>query len=109
MKKEKNPNRLVKGLKTFGNAIMGLIIAVLKTVFVDMFRNIGMYLVFAYKPEERKKMRNKLEAEKMMKLMDDRTAVVERLVYSVFEDPEYTKRPEGKYDLKELRKAVGKK
>lgn len=79
-------------------------IAVLKTVFVDLFVNIKNSWVYTFNPEEREKMKRKLEAEKMVKLLTERLKIIERLLYSVFEDPSYIKSDKGKYDLKQLKK-----
>lgn len=81
-------------------------IAVIKTVFVDLFINIKQFWVYTFNPEERDKMKRKLEAEKMVKLLTERLETLERLLYSVFEDPSYTKSDKGKYDLKQLKKEV---
>lgn len=83
-----------------------VIVAVLKTVFVDLFINFKHSWTYTFNPEERDKMKRKLEAEKMVKLLDERLKAVERLLYSVFEDPSYTKSDKGKYDLKQLKKGV---
>lgn len=101
-------SRLLKGLKIFADSVLGLVLALFKTVFIDLFKNIGIFMLFAFKPEEKKKLKNKLEAEKMVKLLEDRLKSVERLLYAIYNDPEYVKRKEGKYDLKELGKAVKK-
>ena len=79
-------------------------VAVIKTVFIDLFLNIKQFWVYTFNPEERDKMKRKLEAEKLVKVLDDRLKTVERLLYSVFEDPSYTKSNKGKYDLKQLKK-----
>ena len=80
-----------------------VITAVLKTVFVDIFVNFKHAWIYTFKPEERDKMKRKLEAEKMVKILDDRLKIVERLVYSIFKDPSYTRSNKGKYDLKQLK------
>jgi len=81
-------------------------IAILKTIFVDIFINLKHAWIYTFNPEERDKMKRKLEAEKMAKLLNERVKTVERLLYSVFEDPSYTKSDKGKYDLKQLKKEV---
>lgn len=83
-----------------------LVVAVLKTVFVDFFINIKNSWIYVFNPEEREKMKRKLEAEKMVNLLKERVAILERLLYSVFEDPSYTKSDKGKYDLKKLKGEV---
>ncbi|MBM3200309.1 hypothetical protein FJZ53_05190 [Candidatus Woesearchaeota archaeon] len=78
-------------------------VAVFKTVFIDLFVNIKHAWVYTFNPEEREKMKRKLEAEKMVNLLKERVEILERLLYSVFEDPSYTKSDKGKYDLKKLK------
>lgn len=81
-------------------------IAVIKTVFIDLFTNLKQFWIYTFNPEERDKMKRKLESEKMVKLLTERIETLERLLYSVFEDPSYTKSDKGKYDLKQLKKEV---
>ncbi|MBU4501760.1 MAG: hypothetical protein KKA79_04155 [Nanoarchaeota archaeon] len=83
-----------------------VIAAVLKTIFIDIFLNFKQSWIYTFNPEERNKMKRKLEAEKLAKVLDDRLKTVERLLYSVFEDPSYTKSDKGKYDVKQLKKEV---
>lgn len=83
-----------------------IIVAVFKTVFIDLFVNFKQAWLYAFNPEEREKMKRKLESEKMVKLLEDRMETLERLLYSVFEDPSYTKSDKGKYDLKKLKGEV---
>lgn len=83
-----------------------IIFAVMKSVFIDIFLNIKHFWVYAFNPEEHDKMKRKLEAEKMVKLLEERLKTVERLLYSIFEDPPYTKSDKGKYDVKQLKKEV---
>jgi hypothetical protein len=80
-----------------------IIVAVFKTVFIDLFVNFKYAWLYAFNPEEREKMKRKLESEKMVNLLKERIEILERLLYSVFEDPSYTKSDKGKYDLKKLK------
>lgn len=80
-----------------------IIVAVFKTVFIDLFVNFKHAWLYAFNPEEREKMKRKLESEKMVNLLKERVEILERLLYSVFEDPSYTKSDKGKYDLKKLK------
>ncbi|MBL7101067.1 MAG: hypothetical protein ISS23_03880 [Nanoarchaeota archaeon] len=87
--------------------LVNIVIAtVLKTVFLDLFINFKHSWLYTFKPGERDKIKRKLEAEKMAKLLDGRLKTIERLLYSVFEDPSYPKSDKGKYDLKQLKKEV---
>lgn len=79
-----------------------IVMAVFKTVFIDLFVNFKQAWLYAFNPEEREKMKCKLEAEKMVKLLKERVEILERLLYSVW-DPSYTKSDKGKYDLKKLK------
>ncbi len=83
-----------------------IIVTVLKTVFIDLFINFKQAWLYAFNPEEREKMKRKLESEKMVNLLKERIEILERLLYSVFEDPSYTKSDKGKYDLKKLKGEV---
>ncbi|MDP2906560.1 MAG: hypothetical protein Q8O03_01325 [Nanoarchaeota archaeon] len=80
-----------------------IVMAVFKTVFMDLFVNFKYAWLYAFNPEEREKMKRKLESEKMVNLLKERIEILERLLYSVFEDPSYTKSDKGKYDLKKLK------
>ena len=80
-----------------------IITVVLKTIFIDIFVNFKQAWIYAFNPEEYKKMKHKLEAEKKVNLLDERLKTVERLLFSIFEDPSYTKSEKGKYDLKQLK------
>jgi len=83
-----------------------IIVAVFKTVFIDLFINFKQAWLYAFNPEEREKMKRKLESEKMVNLLKERVEILERLLYSVFEDPSYTKSDKGKYDIKKLKGEV---
>ncbi len=108
MKKNKKPSLILRLLKYLIGGVVGLVIAVLKTIFVDLFKNIRLYIIMATNKEEREKIRRKLDMEKEIKLLNIRLKVVERLLYSVFNDPSYTKRDEGKIDMDDLEKEAKK-
>ena len=80
--------------------------AIIKTIFVDLFINIKLAFVYVLKPEERYKIKRELEANKMMKLLDERLKRIERLVYAINKDPSYINSNRGKNDLKELKKEI---
>lgn len=86
------------------NAIFAVLIAIFKTMTIDMYKNIRDYAKMALYKEERMKMRQKIETEKRLELVEDRLDVAERLLYSIFEQPDYTKTKEGESDLKQLSK-----
>ena len=91
--------------KTF-HATFNVFVAILKTLTIDLVKNIRLYFIMAVDKEEREKIRRKLDIEKKQELIDDRLKRVERLVYAVYNDATYAKRNEGKYDLKELKKEI---
>ena len=71
-----------------------------------MFINIKKEVVYIFNEVERKKIKEELETKKLVNLINDRVKRVERLVYSIFNDPEFIKRDKGKDDLKELSKEI---
>ncbi len=91
----------------FGS-IAGAILGIFHTLFIDLFRNIGIFVLFAVSPEKRKEIKYKLDTEKRIKLLEEKTGVVQRLLYAVYNDPGYTKRKEGEYDLKQLETEAAK-
>ncbi len=78
--------------------------AVLKTIFLDLFRNIKKETIYTFNKEEKMKIKQELETKHLLNLVNERLKRVERLVYSIFNDPDYIKRDKGKHDLKELEK-----
>ncbi len=90
------------------NATFAILLAIAKTLTIDMHKNIKAYTKMALSKEERMKMRQKIEMEKRLELAEDRLDVAERLLYSVFEQPDYTKTKEGESDLKQLSKHARK-
>lgn len=95
---------IAKGL----NAIFAILLAIGKTLTVDLYKNTRDYTKMAINKEELMKMKHKLETEKKLELVEDRLNVTERLLYSVFEQPDYTKTKEGESDMKELSKHAKK-
>ena len=92
--------------KTLVKLISVLITSIFKTIFIDFPKNLKEKHTYSFDVEKRKQIKQELETTKKMGLMDDRLKRVERLIYSVYEDPEYTKRDSGKQDVKELTKEV---
>lgn len=84
------------------NAMFAILLAVGKTITIDLYKNTRDYTKMAISKEELMKMKHKLETEKRLELVEDRLDVTERLLYSVFEQPDYTKTKEGESDLKQL-------
>lgn len=88
--------------------IAGAMLGIFKTIFFDLFKNIGIYALYVISPEKRKEIKYKLDMEKRMKLLEEQSKIMQRLLYAVYNDPGYTKRKEGGYDLKQLEKEAKK-
>jgi len=106
MPKLKKRSKGLNVIKTFFQLIFNILTAIFITVFIDLFKNILQYITYTFHPEEKEKIKMKLTMEKTIKLINERLQRIERLVYSMFEEPEYTKRKEGKSDLKDLQKEI---
>ncbi|MBS3171642.1 hypothetical protein J4449_03460 [Candidatus Woesearchaeota archaeon] len=50
------------------------------------------------------RIKQELETKKFIDIVNERLKRIERLVYSIFHDPDYIKRDKGKSDLKDLEK-----
>jgi hypothetical protein len=59
---------------------------------------------FARFPEKKVMLDRKLEVEKRTDVHEDRIKRVERLIYSMFNDPSYSKSNKGQDDIKEIRR-----
>ena len=80
------------------------IIKIFYTITIDLYKNTRLAFIYAFKPEEKATIKRTLEAEKMVTLINERLKRVERLLYSIYEDPDYGTSDRGKNDLKELKK-----
>ena len=110
MQQKKNGyHKLIKVIVVPSKFIYALIKGILKTIFLDLFRNIKKEIIYTFNEVERKKIKTELETEKLVDLINERLKRIERLIYSMFNDPEYIKRDKGKTDLKELTKEVDRK
>ncbi|MBU2638832.1 MAG: hypothetical protein KJ955_07705 [Nanoarchaeota archaeon] len=105
---KKNKFSILKLFRYIFGGIAGAILGIFHTIFIDLFKNIGIFVLFAVNPEKRKEIKYKLDMEKRMKLLEEKTNVVQRLLYAVYNDPSYTKRKEGEFDLKQLEKEAKK-
>ena len=83
-----------------------LVKAILKTLFLDLFINIRKEVLYSFNPMEKNKIKSEIDTRKLVDLVNERLKRVERLIYSIFHDPEYIKRDKGKSDLKELGKEL---
>ncbi len=79
---------------------------IIKTLFVDLFVNIKKETIYTFNKVERDRIKTEIETRKLIDLVNERLKNVERLVYSIFNDPDYIKRDKGKTDLKELGKEI---
>ena len=52
--------------------------------------------------EKRKQIQHVADTTKKLEFLTSKVKRLERLVYSIFQDPEYPKKDSGKIDLKEL-------
>lgn len=99
-------NKFAKFLATMFRFIWIAIVRILKWLFVDLFKTLAKALYLARNPEENTKINRNLDSEKKLSLHDERIERVERLIYSVYNDPEYSKSDKGKHDLKVLKERV---
>ncbi|MFH1972899.1 MAG: hypothetical protein ABIJ18_05480 [archaeon] len=93
-------NKFAKFLGTIFRFVWIAFVKMLKWLFVDSVKTLALALFLARNPEEKEKIDRKLELEKKMEVHDERINRVERLIYSVYNDPEYSKSDKGKHDLK---------
>tara|TARA_Y100000310_G_scaffold345502_1_gene465710 strand:+ start:12590 stop:12907 length:318 start_codon:yes stop_codon:yes gene_type:complete len=77
-----------------------------KLICVDSFRVLKDSYHYAKNPEKKMMLDRKLEVEKRVDHHEHRVNRMERLVYSMFNDPSYSKSNKGQDDLKELEKVV---
>ena|SRR3989338_11485570 len=82
------------------------IASILKAVFVDFIYNIKAGATYAFKPEERKKLRRDVERQRMMEVLEERIQVLERLTWAIHNDAEYLKSHHGKTDMNDLKSNV---
>ena len=98
--------RIIKAIEVPIKFLYAFFKALLKTLFLDLFRNIKKETIYTFNEVERMKIKEELETRKLLNLVNERLRRVERLLYSIFHDTEYIKRDKGKYDLKDLGKEV---
>jgi len=101
-KKNKTAKFLGSVFRFFWHATVNLF----KWVFVSLPMTIILAAKYAKNPDEKEKIDRKLEVEKKQEVHDERIERVERLIYSVYNDPEYSKSDKGKHDLKTLGERV---
>ena len=87
-------------------AVGVLLLTMFQAVTVCFYDKLQFNRDYYFDSKKRKQVKRELATEKMVKLLDEKVKRLERLLYSVFEDPEYVKSNRGKDDLKELGKNV---
>ena len=92
--------------KTIIKLVNILVISTFKTIFLDFPKNIKDRYVYSFNMEKRKQIQYEADTKKKLEFLTGKVKRLERLVYSIFNDPEYTKKDSGKIDLKELEKEV---
>lgn len=80
------------------------IYAVFFTITISLFNNLKLNYKKTLNPKFKDQINRELEANKMVKLLNDRLKTIERLIYGIIEDPEYLKSDKGKYDIKQIKK-----
>ncbi|MBT3324366.1 hypothetical protein HN681_03335 [archaeon] len=98
-KKKKHFGKLILFV---GYSIKGL----LKLLFVDSFKMIKRSYSYAKNPEKKLMLNRELELEKKVKVQEKKIKRLERLVYSIFNDPDYVNSDKGKNDVKEIRSGL---
>ena len=107
MRQKKNGyQKIIKVILVPIKFIYALLKGILKTIFLDLIRNIKKEVIYCFNEVERMKIKEELETKKLVNLINERLKRIERLVYSMFHDSEYIKRDKGKDDLKELEKSI---
>lgn len=99
-------NKFAKFLGKIFRGIWFIVKGLFKWLFVDLFRTVRLAVKYAKNPGENKKVNRDLDANKKLEVHDERIERVERLVYSVYNDPEYSKSEKGQHDLKVLKERV---
>ncbi len=80
--------------------------SLLKLIFVDSFKIIKRSYIYAKNPEKKLMLNRKLEVEKKVEVQEQKIKRLERLVYSVFNDPDYSNSDKGRNDIKEIRRGL---
>jgi hypothetical protein len=83
-----------------------IFIAIIKSITIDLVKNIKLAYIFSFKPKERDKINREVNMKKLAQSFDGRLETVERLLYSLIEDAEYLKTKKGKLDIDDLKDKV---
>ena len=87
-------------------AIYSILIAIFKSLTLDLVKNIKLAFIYSFNREKRKQINREIQMKKLAESFDERLETLERLVYSILEDSEYLKTKKGKFDINDLRKKV---
>ena len=74
-----------------------------KLILIDSFVIVKDSYKHARYPETKDRLDRKLDSEKKLTLHENKIKRLERLIYSIYNDPSYSKSDKGKDDLKELK------
>ena len=99
-------NKFAKFLGKMFRTVWFVIKGLFKWFFVGLPRTLKLAVKYAKDPSESGKVNRELEAGKRLDVHSERIERVERLVYSVYKDPEYSKSEKGQHDLKILKEKV---
>ena len=88
--------------------IYALIVALISTLVISLPKNIKKQTIFAFKPEEKLKLKRELETKEDIKQLENRLEVVERLEWAIHKDPSYISHKAGEQDLEKLKRVVKK-
>ncbi len=87
-------------------AVGVLCLSFVQALTVGFYEKLQFNRDYYFDAKKRKQIKRELAMEKVVGILDEKVKRLERLLYSVFEDPEYAKSNRGKHDLKELGKNV---
>ena len=88
--------------------IYALIVALISTIIISLPQNIKKQTIFAFKPEEKLKLKRELETKEDINQIEKRVEVLERLAWAIHKDPSYMTHKAGEQDLEKLKKVVKK-
>jgi hypothetical protein len=102
----KNKSKLGKIIGKTGRFFYFSLTGGFRLVFIDSYRVIRDAYSFAVFPEKKLMLDRKLNLEKKTEAHDKRLKRAERLIYSMFNDPSYSKSNKGQDDINEIRKEL---
>ena len=102
MAMKKKSNILINILKF----IYILFYSIFKSLTLDIIKNFKHAWKYNYDDDYRNRIKHKMKIEKQLGDLQERTKILERIVYSISEDPNYLKTDKGKADLRDLKRSV---